>query len=62
MLSYKGYEITQAPNHHVWIAKDGKRVLHAQSSKPKTDDELREMVDAFIELTESNAFDVNKGE
>ena len=57
MIKYKGYEVVQAPNHHVWITKDGRRVLHAQCNKPKTEDELREMVDFYIELTESGKFD-----
>ena len=50
MIEYKGYVVGQAPNHHVMISKDGRLVLHAQCNEPKTDDELREMVDFYIEL------------
>lgn len=57
MIEYKGYEVMQVPNRHVWIAKDGKVVLHAHCTKLKTDDELRAMVDNYIELTESGKFD-----
>lgn len=57
MIQYKGYEVGQAPNHHVWITKDSRVVLHAHCTKPKTDDELRAMVDNYIELTDSGKFD-----
>lgn len=57
MIKYKGFEVGQAPNHHVWITKDRKMVLHSQCKEPKTEDELRKMVDFYIELTESGKFD-----
>ena len=50
-MKYKGFEIRQAPNHHIWITKDGKRVLHAQADRKKSDEELKKCVDAYIELT-----------
>ena len=56
-MEYKGYKVEQAPNYHVWVTKDGRMVLHAQCNKPKTDDELKEVVDNYIELTESGKFD-----
>ena len=57
MIEHKGYEVMQVANHHVWIGKDNKLVLHANCEEEKTDDELRAMVDAYIELTESGKFD-----
>ena len=50
MIKYKGYQAGQAENYHLWIVKDGKAVLHAQCDKPLSDDELKEKVDAYIEL------------
>lgn len=50
MIEYKGYKVGQASNHHVWITKDDRMVLHSQCNKPKTDDELRKMVDNYIEI------------
>ena len=50
MIKYKGYEVCQASNRHIWITKDGRMVLHSQCNKPKTDDELREIVDNYIEI------------
>lgn len=52
MISYKGYEVGQASNHHIWISKDDRAVMHAQCDKKLTDDELKEMVDNYIELKE----------
>lgn len=57
MIEYKGYEVRQVPNRHVWITKDSRLVLHAHCTKLMTDDELREMVDNYIELTDSGKFD-----
>lgn len=45
-LEHMGYIIVQsAYNHHVMIGKGGKAVLHAHCTEPKTDQELREMVE-----------------
>ena len=61
MINYKGYKAGQAPNHHVWITKDEGNVVnmvcHAQCSRPLTDDELKGIVDNYIELTQSGKFD-----
>ena len=52
-IEYKGYTVQQSDyNHHVIISKDGKWVMHSQCDKPKTDDELRAMVDNFLLLME----------
>lgn len=57
MIEHKGYEVMQVANYHVWIGKDNKLVLHANFEEEKTDDELREMVDNYIELIESGNFE-----
>ena len=57
MIEYKGYKVMQVSNFHVWIGKDNKLVCHANCEEEKTDDELRAMVDSYIELTESGKFD-----
>lgn len=57
-VEYKGYTAVQAKiNNHVVIAKDGKKVLHAQCNEKKTSGELKAMIEACIELTENGAFD-----
>lgn len=60
-VEYKGYKAGQAPNNHVWITKDedgiARMVCHAQCNRPMTDDELRGIVDNYIELTQSGKFD-----
>lgn len=48
MLEYKGYQVLQAENHHIWILKDGKFRMHMQATHAYTDDELRQAVD-FME-------------
>ena len=61
MIEYKGYRVGQAPNHHVWITKNENGVIHmvchAQCHKPLSDDELKVIVDNYIELTQSGKFD-----
>jgi len=52
MVEYKGYIAEQSYNNHVLILKEGKTVLHASCNKKKTDDELKEMIDALIVLRE----------
>ena len=56
MIEYKGYEAMQVSNFHVWIGKNDKLVCHVNCEEEKTDDELRAMVDNYIELTESGKF------
>ena len=51
-MKYKGYEVGQAPKHHIWITKDGKRVMHSQCNKPLSEDGLKEVVDNYIEFME----------
>lgn len=53
-VEHKGYTAVQSPrNHHVMIGKDGKMVYHAQCECPLTEDELRELVDYYIQRTEN---------
>lgn len=47
-LKYKGYVATQTSNKHVMIIKDGRMVMHAQCTKYKDKDELKEMIDLYI--------------
>lgn len=54
MVEYKGYIAEQAYNNHVIILKDDKMILHASCDKKKTDDELKEMIDAFILLKQED--------
>lgn len=52
-VEYKGFVVSQSTfNWHIMIAKDGKTVLHTQCDKPKTEEELKEEVDTFIELSQ----------
>lgn len=37
-------------NHHITILHNGKVFTHIQCDKPKTDDELRDLVDTHISL------------
>ena len=60
MEEYKGYKVTQVPNNHVVITKDGKLVMHVQCNKPKTDDELKDIVKLYIELTQGGGLDNNQ--
>lgn len=60
MIEYKGFQVGQAENYHLWIVKDGKTVLHAQCDKPLSDDELKAKVDAYIEFTYGGGFKVVK--
>lgn len=57
MVEHKGYKVAQVPNNHVVITKDGKLVLHAQCNKTKTDDELKGVVDLYLEITEKSSSD-----
>lgn len=52
---HKGYKIKQdSDTHHVAIFdKNGHMVFHAQASKEKTVEELRETVDFYLMLSET---------
>lgn len=52
-MKYKGYEVKQSPNNHIWITKDGNCISHVTCDVKKTDDELRETVDCILELRNS---------
>ena len=50
-IEHKGYVIIQSGyNHHITILHNGKVFTHIQCDKPKTDDELRKLVDTNISL------------
>lgn len=52
-ITYKGYTVVQSNrNHHVMIGKDGKMVYHAAVDHRATVQELRQMVDDYLELVE----------
>ena len=52
-VEYKGFVVTQSTfNWHIMIFKDGKRVMHSNCDQPKTEEELKEAVDTFIELNQ----------
>ena len=47
-IEYKGFTVTQdRKSHHVMVAKDGQMVMHVPCDIPKTETELREMVDFY---------------
>lgn len=51
-VTYKGYTATQTNyNYHVNITKDNRCVCHATCNKRKTQDELRDMIDTYIEFS-----------
>lgn len=48
-----GYTVVQNTNRHIMIFdKDGKMVLHASCTKKKTPEELRDMVDKYLKVSE----------
>ncbi len=53
MIEYKGYKITQAPNNHIGITKEGRAVAHIQGNKKLTEDELKETIEWFIDFTQN---------
>lgn len=50
-IEYKGFVVTQSTyNWHIMVAKDGENVMHVRCDKPKKADELKEVVDTYLEL------------
>lgn len=49
-MKYKGYTVTQAPNNHIMICKDGKMVSHVNCPEKKTETELKEIVDFILKI------------
>ena len=45
------YTVVQASNNHITIVKDGRMVCHASCTKKKSDEELKEMVALYEDLT-----------
>ena len=50
------YLVVQATNNHVHIYKDGNMVFHSQCDKKFTEDELREHVDFYKQITSDENF------
>ena len=53
MVEYKGYKITQAPNNHIGITKEGHVLAHIQCDKELSEDELKETIEWFIDFTQN---------
>lgn len=53
------YLVVQATNNHVHIYKDGHMVFHSQCAKKMTEDELREQVDFYKQITADKNFKKN---
>ena len=52
-VAYRGYTAVQSPrNHHVMIGKDGKMVYHAHVDHPLSEEELKQRIDGYLELSE----------
>ncbi len=50
-VEHRGYTVVQHYNNHVMIfKKGGKMVYHAQCAKEKSEAELREEVDMYIDI------------
>lgn len=57
LIEYKGYVVSQSSyNHHVMIAKGEHVVYHASCTKRMSKNELRKMVDWYIDFI-TNRFD-----
>lgn len=51
-FEHRGYILQQSSyNNHYMIIKDNKMVCHAQYDKNLTEDEAREKIDFFIDLS-----------
>ncbi len=57
-IEYKGYIIVQSNyNNHVMIADaDGRMMMHASCTHRMDDDELRDMVERYVTMTETSEF------
>lgn len=57
-IEYKGYIIVQSDyNNHVMIADaDGRMMMHASCTHRMTDDELRDMIERYVTMTETSEF------
>lgn len=49
IVEYKGYVAVQTVNHHVHISKDGRTLMHASVDHRLTDEELRQMIDLYLQ-------------
>lgn len=54
-VTIDGYEITQAPNYHIMICKNGKPIFHAQCDHEFSDEEFREIYEHALQLIDSSA-------
>ena len=54
-MKYKGFNIVQASNHHISLYKDGRRVMHVPANTQKNDDELKEIVEFYLQLQKGDA-------
>lgn len=53
-MEYKGYEIVQATNGHLWFYRNGALVLRVSHSGKKTDVEVRKIVDSVLDQIQSH--------
>lgn len=54
MIEYRGYKVGQAPSRHVAVFSPyGNLVLQGEQSEMLSEDELKGIVDGYIERTES---------
>ena len=52
IVEYKGYTLQQsAYNNHYMIIRGGRMVCHAQYDKKLSEEEAKEKIDIFIELS-----------
>ena len=49
-MEYKGFKARQALDGQVWLLKDGETVFLAQCFKTKTEEDLKKMIDNYVEL------------
>ena len=50
MFEYKGYTVVQAAGH-VFVSKDGKRVLNAHRIGRLSEDNMKALVDSYLTIT-----------
>ena len=49
-MKFKDFEVSQASNGHLWVYRNGEFVVHINSSGPKTEEEVSEIMSGFMEI------------
>lgn len=60
-VKYKGYQVSQAKNNHVAIAKDNEMIFHANCRKKLSEDELKNLVDWYINIFKNDILEKVEG-